>query len=58
MLGDLPASERGTLLCTTGGAAVEPHSDRAVSAIAYAAESMSVRLLHDTLARSARTSPR
>ncbi|MGQ4436314.1 SDR family NAD(P)-dependent oxidoreductase [Streptomyces sp. SAS_260] len=41
---------RGTLLFTTGGAAVEPHRDRAVSAIAYAAESAYVRLLHETLA--------
>jgi NADP-dependent 3-hydroxy acid dehydrogenase YdfG len=41
---------RGTLLFTTGGAAVEPHRDRAVSGIAYAAESACTRMLHDTLA--------
>ncbi|MCI3245755.1 MULTISPECIES: hypothetical protein [Streptomyces] len=35
---------------TTGGAAVDPHRDRTVSAIAYAAESAYVRLLHETLA--------
>ncbi|WP_433203034.1 SDR family NAD(P)-dependent oxidoreductase [Nocardia sp. CA-107356] len=40
----------GTLLFTTGGAAVEPHRDRAVSGIAYAAESAYVRMLHDALA--------
>jgi NADP-dependent 3-hydroxy acid dehydrogenase YdfG len=40
---------RGTLLFTTGGAAVEPHRDRALSGIAYAAESAYVRMLHDAL---------
>ena len=40
----------GTLLFTTGGAAVEPHRDRAVSGVAYAAESVYVRMLHDRLA--------
>ncbi|MEV0848625.1 hypothetical protein AB0J21_22540 [Streptomyces sp. NPDC049954] len=39
----------GTLLFTTGGAAVAPHRDRAVSAIAYAAESAYVRLLSESL---------
>jgi NADP-dependent 3-hydroxy acid dehydrogenase YdfG len=47
---DMRRRRRGTLLFTTGGAAVEPHRDRAVSAIAYAAESAYVRMLHDTLA--------
>lgn len=47
---DLRDRRRGTLLFTTGGAAVEPHRDRAVSAIAYAAESAYVRMLHDALA--------
>ncbi|MYR55296.1 SDR family NAD(P)-dependent oxidoreductase, partial [Streptomyces sp. SID625] len=41
---------QGTLLFTTGGAAVAPHRDRAVSAIAYAAESAYVRLVNETLA--------
>jgi NADP-dependent 3-hydroxy acid dehydrogenase YdfG len=41
---------RGTLLFTTGGAAVEPHRDRAVPGIAYAAESAYTRMLHGTLA--------
>ncbi len=40
----------GTLLFTTGGAALEPHRDRAVSGLAYAAESVYVRMLHDALA--------
>ncbi|GHF19546.1 oxidoreductase [Streptomyces spiralis] len=47
---DMRRRRRGTLLFTTGGAAVEPHRDRAVSGIAYAAESAYVRMLHDTLA--------
>ncbi|MFB8754362.1 SDR family NAD(P)-dependent oxidoreductase [Streptomyces nigra] len=40
----------GTLLFTTGGAAVDPHRDRAVSGVAYAAESAYTRMLHDALA--------
>ncbi|WP_078884078.1 SDR family NAD(P)-dependent oxidoreductase [Streptomyces sp. NRRL S-340] len=47
---DMRRRGRGTLLFTTGGAAVQPHRDRAVSAIAYAAESAYVRLLHEALA--------
>lgn len=47
---DMRRRGRGTLLFTTGGAAVEPHRDRAVSGIAYAAESAYTRMLHDTLA--------
>ncbi|MEU1481607.1 SDR family NAD(P)-dependent oxidoreductase [Streptomyces sp. NPDC005760] len=46
---DMRRRRRGTLLFTTGGAAVEPHRDRAVSAIAYAAESAYVRMLHEAL---------
>ncbi|WP_406430766.1 SDR family NAD(P)-dependent oxidoreductase [Streptomyces sp. NBC_00631] len=46
---DMRRRGRGTLLFTTGGAAVEPHRDRAVSGIAYAAESAYVRMLHDAL---------
>lgn len=47
-----PMLERGsgTLLFTTGGAALEPHRDRAISGIAYAAETVWVRMLHDALA--------
>ncbi|MFL6072007.1 MAG: SDR family NAD(P)-dependent oxidoreductase [Mycobacteriales bacterium] len=41
---------RGTLLFTTGGAAVDPHPDRAASAIAYAGEVTYARLLHEALA--------
>ncbi|MGW1030444.1 SDR family NAD(P)-dependent oxidoreductase [Streptomyces sp. NPDC002577] len=47
---DMRRLGHGTLLFTTGGAAVEPHRDRAVSAIAYAAESAYVRMLHEALA--------
>jgi NADP-dependent 3-hydroxy acid dehydrogenase YdfG len=47
---DMRRRGHGTLLFTTGGAAVEPHRDRAVSGIAYAAESAYTRMLHDTLA--------
>ncbi len=47
---DMRRRRHGTLLFTTGGAAVEPHRDRAVSGIAYAAESAYVRLLHEALA--------
>lgn len=50
VLPDMRRRGRGTLLFTTGGAAVEPHRDRAVSGIAYAAESSYVRMLHDALA--------
>lgn len=47
---DMRRRRSGTLLFTTGGAAVEPHRDRAVSGIAYAAETTYVRMLHDALA--------
>lgn len=51
VLPDMRIQRNSTLLFTTGGAAVEPHRDRAVSAIAYAAESAYVRMLHDALAQ-------
>jgi NADP-dependent 3-hydroxy acid dehydrogenase YdfG len=41
---------RGTLLFTTGGAAVSPKAARAGSGITYAAEVAYARMLHDTLA--------
>jgi len=41
---------RGTLVFVTGGAAVRPSAERAVSAIAYAAESAYARMLHDAVA--------
>jgi len=47
---DMLSRASGGLLFTTGGAAVDPHRDRAASAVAYAAESAYVRLLHDQLA--------
>jgi short-subunit dehydrogenase len=40
----------GTLLFTTGGAAVAPSADRASSAVSYAAEVTYARMLHDALA--------
>jgi NADP-dependent 3-hydroxy acid dehydrogenase YdfG len=47
---DMRRRGHGTVLFTTGGAAVEPHRDRAVSGVAYAAESAYTRMLHDALA--------
>ncbi|GAA1050354.1 SDR family NAD(P)-dependent oxidoreductase [Arthrobacter russicus] len=47
---DMRQRRSGSLLFTNGGAAVEPHRDRAVSGVAYAAESAYVRMLHDTVA--------
>ena len=40
----------GTLLFTTGGAAVAPSAERASSAVAYAAEVAYARMLHEALA--------
>jgi NAD(P)-dependent dehydrogenase (short-subunit alcohol dehydrogenase family) len=42
---DMRRQGYGTLLFTTGGAAIEPQGDRAVSGIAYAAESAYTRTL-------------
>ena len=50
VVGPMQARGRGTLLFTTGGAALEPHRDRAVSGLAYAAETVYVRMFHDALA--------
>ncbi|PVE11196.1 SDR family NAD(P)-dependent oxidoreductase [Streptomyces scopuliridis] len=41
---------RGTLLFVNGGSAVQPHTQRAGTSIAFAAESAYARLLHDQLA--------
>lgn len=41
---------RGTLLFTTGGAAVAPNAERASSAVSNAAEVAYARLLHESLA--------
>jgi short-subunit dehydrogenase len=41
---------RGTLLFTTGGAAVAPSAERASSAVSYAAEVAYARMLHEALA--------
>lgn len=50
VVGPMQARGRGTLLFTTGGAALEPHRDRAVSGLVCAAETVYVRMLHDALA--------
>jgi short-subunit dehydrogenase len=44
------ADGRGTLLFTTGGAALTPSPERAVSGVTYGAETVYVRMLHDALA--------
>ncbi|MER8160839.1 hypothetical protein [Streptomyces sp. NPDC094472] len=49
VVADMRGRGRGTLLYTTGGAAIEPHRDRAVSGRAYTAESAYVRMLYDAL---------
>src|SRR6478672_8064792 len=41
---------RGTLLFTTGGAAVQPSHERAVSGVVYGAEVGYARMLHEALA--------
>ena len=41
---------RGTLLFTTGGGALSPSADRAASGVTTTAETVYVRMLHDTLA--------
>ncbi|MFE3138623.1 SDR family NAD(P)-dependent oxidoreductase [Streptomyces scopuliridis] len=41
---------RGTVLFVNGGSAVQPHTQRAGTSIAFAAESAYARLLHDQLA--------
>jgi NADP-dependent 3-hydroxy acid dehydrogenase YdfG len=43
-------ARRGTVLLTTGGAAVAPSADRAVSGVVYGAETVYGRMLHDALA--------
>ncbi|MFE9884443.1 SDR family NAD(P)-dependent oxidoreductase [Streptomyces scopuliridis] len=42
--------DRGTVLFVNGGSAVQPHTQRAGTSIAFAAESAYARLLHDQLA--------
>jgi len=50
VLPEMRRRRRGTLLFTTGGAAVAPSAERASSAIAYAAEVAYARMLHEVLA--------
>jgi NADP-dependent 3-hydroxy acid dehydrogenase YdfG len=44
------ASSRGSLLFTTGSAALTPSSGRATSGVVNAAQSVYIRMLHDSLA--------
>jgi NAD(P)-dependent dehydrogenase (short-subunit alcohol dehydrogenase family) len=41
---------RGTLLFTTGSAAIRPNAQRATSAVANAAQGMYIKMLHEALA--------
>lgn len=50
VLPDMRRRGDGTLLFTTGGAAVVPNADRASSAVSYAAEVAYARMLHCALA--------
>ena len=53
VLPSMRAHGRGTLLFTTGSAALTPSADRATSGVAYAAQTAYVRMLHDALAPEA-----
>lgn len=50
VLSGMRALGRGTLLFVNGGSAVRPHSERAGTSIAFAAESAYAAMLHDALA--------
>jgi short-subunit dehydrogenase len=50
VLPDMRRRGSGTLLFTTGGAAVAPSAERASSAVSYAAEVSYARLLHEAVA--------
>ncbi|KIF71613.1 dehydrogenase [Streptomyces sp. AcH 505] len=43
------AEGRGTILFVNGGTAVQPHSERAGTSVAFAAESAYAQMLHETL---------
>jgi short-subunit dehydrogenase len=45
----MQARRQGTVLATTGSAALEPSAERATSGVAYAAETAYLRMLHDAL---------
>ncbi|MFC9623778.1 SDR family NAD(P)-dependent oxidoreductase [Streptomyces sp. NPDC056930] len=50
VLPGMRALGRGTLVFVNGGSAVRPHSERAGTSVAFAAESAYARMLHDALA--------
>jgi NADP-dependent 3-hydroxy acid dehydrogenase YdfG len=50
VLGPMRAAGRGTILFTTGGAAIRPNPQRAGVGISFAAEVAYARMLHDELA--------
>ena len=52
VLGPMREAERGTILFTTGGAAIKPYPLRAGVGIAFAGEVAYARMLHDELAGS------
>ena len=52
VLGPMRAAGRGTILFTTGGAAIKPYPLRAGVGIAFAGEVAYARMLHDELAGS------
>ena len=49
VIGPMRAAQRGTILFTTGAAAINPNSDRAGVGIAFAGEVAYARMLHDAL---------
>ena len=54
VLGPMRAAGRGTILFTTGGAAINPYPLRAGVGISFAGEVAYARMLHDELARPRR----
>ena len=50
VLAPMRAAGRGTILFTTGGAAIKPYPERAGVGISFAAEVAYARMLHDALA--------
>ncbi|MFE5096519.1 SDR family NAD(P)-dependent oxidoreductase [Streptomyces sp. NPDC056638] len=50
VLPGMRALGRGTLVFVNGGSGVRPHSERAGTSVAFAAESAYARMLHDALA--------
>lgn len=50
VLGPIRAAGQGTILFTTGGAAIKPYPERAGVGISFAGEVAYARMLHDALA--------